>query len=897
MSFTDVTGESGLDLVIEQQPPRTGTGIGVIYWDDDAFPDLLVSGGTNNEVSVYRNNGNMNFTRMSKDVTGLWFVEGDPRGLAIADFDNDGDSDFFLASWSEGKQSYLFVNEDGYFIKKNTKIGISMDGIATGGSWGDYDNDGDLDLYVGRYFMKQNKFFRNDGDGTFSDVTFEAGFDQSLLTSEPLTFQSMWIDMNRDGLVDLYEMNDRCYNGFSHNRVWINYGGVFYDESEKFGLDLCFDAMGIGFNDYNHDGFLDFFHTNVPTGGHFLLQGGCDGYTQQTAAAGITIKQWGWGVLFDDLNHDRFPDLYIAHAGYVNFDDTNRLYQGKPGGGFVEVAEESDAHLGTNNSAVVVRADFDLDGDQDLIVGGIEGDAHSVLRNDSETGHFLVVELVGTQSNRDGIGAIVDIYAGPVWERRPRVSSDVFGGNNDPGLLFGLGDIQTVERVVVYWPSGVSEVFEDIVPDGRVVLTEGMGEPWLLPTWHERCGDFIDNDCDGVIDEDFPVGTPCQSGLGECASEGVWVCSLDRLEMSCQAELKLPTEEIPGDGKDNDCDGEVDELLEKPSCSGTKERCGDGVDNDCDGLTDEGFEELGLSCARELYSCIAFGEWICPKTGGEQLVCDAALPQPEIERCGDEIDNDCDGAIDEGFGVGFPCEVGMGACVRMGERVCAENGKGSVCNVSPGQPGPELCGDGVDNDCDGATDEGFPVGTACTTQDCAIPGLWGCSEDALSMVCILSEALPPERCGDGIDNDCDGEVDEGFGSGEDCWLGVGVCRRKGQRVCSSDGLTAMCDATIGSPGSEIKDDGLDNDCDGVTDEWVEEASPEMSSDPLRVSSHSDDGESLREGDRGESGCAALGQQPSWAPLFILVMLFLLHVSRIRLASLAPHGEDESRRKG
>jgi hypothetical protein len=212
------------------------------------------------------------------------------------------------------------------------------------------------------------------------------------------------------------------------------------------------------------------------------------------------------------------------------------------------------------------------------------------------------------------------------------------------------------------------------------------------------------------------------------------------------------------------------------------------------------------------------------------LLCTAEVPQPEMERCGDGIDNDCDGATDEGFGIGDSCFSGVGACRREGERVCDETGFGTYCNAVPGLEEQELCGDGIDNDCDGAVDEGFPVGTGCLVADCDVPGTWVCGDDLLSVRCISLGPFPPEKCGDGKDNDCDGEVDESFPVGEECWLGAGVCRRKGERVCGQDGLSTLCDAVVGIPSLELPGDGLDNDCDGKTDENFDELETELSPD-------------------------------------------------------------------
>jgi hypothetical protein len=192
-------------------------------------------------------------------------------------------------------------------------------------------------------------------------------------------------------------------------------------------------------------------------------------------------------------------------------------------------------------------------------------------------------------------------------------------------------------------------------------------------------------------------------------------------------------------------------------------------------------------------------------------------PPPQVaadERC-NALDDDCDGATDEGFDVGSPCAAGVGACHAIGRVVCLPSGD-TVCDAVPGPGGAERC-NGVDDDCDGHADEGYPLGERCLSGvgACAQAGELVC--DGLDVVCSASPgAGGPETC-DGYDDDCDGTADEDFGVGHECFEGVGACRRGGHLECDDGGARAVCSVFAGSPAPEACN-GADDDCDGHTDE-------------------------------------------------------------------------------
>ena len=388
---------------------------------------------------------------------------GDPgsgAGVAWGDYDNDGDLDLYLAN--AGSANRLFRNDRGTFVDA-TSGPLGDDGNGRGVAWGDVDNDGDLDLYLAND-GSANRLFRNDGGGSFLDVAAgtplaDAGSGQA----------ATWGDSDDDGDLDLYLVN------FGEpNRLFRNDGGRFVDVAAGTPLADAGPGRAAAWGDVDNDGDLDLYLVNFLGMANRLFRN--DGGTFVDVAAGTPLADAGngRGAAWGDFDNDGDLDLYLAEFG-----SANKLFR-NDGGAFVDIAGGTpfaDAGFGVG----VAWGDYDGDGDLDLYLAN-SGSANRLLRNQSAgANHWLEVTLEGTASNRTGIGARVAVVAGGITRIRELSGGSGNGSQNAPVASFGLGRASAIDSLIVRWPSGTLQAVHLLTAgaDRRVAVTE-TASPILL---------------------------------------------------------------------------------------------------------------------------------------------------------------------------------------------------------------------------------------------------------------------------------------------------------------------------------------------------------------------------------------------------------------------------------
>ena len=487
VKFTDIAPESGTMKVDRGRGSAWGD------YDNDGDLDIFAVGNYDG-LALYRNNGNGTFD----DVTQQSGVD-DPNGgwaALFADYDNDGDLDIYVTKdgWNGNGRNTLYRNNgDGRFDDVTEQAGVGDTRSSFCAAFGDYDNDGFLDIYIANGIVgdgSPNALYRNNGDGTFKDVSAQAG-----VNHKGKAIGTAFGDYDNDGDLDIYVVNSGQEDVLYRN----NGDGTYLDVTELAGVaGWSREGFITFFLDYNNDGYLDIFVSTMATypdviESHvfgkapnddckpLLFRNNQDGTFSYATDEAKLHKCFGtMGGNFGDVDNDGYLDIYFGNGGPQMWRlEPSALLYNNGDGTFSDITESAGVgHIGKTHG--VIFADYDYDGDQDIyaaVGGALEGDrwANKLYRNEGNGNNWLTVKLVGTKSNRDGIGAKVTVTTGQ-FLRYAEVSGGCgFGSTNSLPLEFGLGSYESADLVEIKWPSGIVQSLKDVPANQIITVVEDSG--------------------------------------------------------------------------------------------------------------------------------------------------------------------------------------------------------------------------------------------------------------------------------------------------------------------------------------------------------------------------------------------------------------------------------------
>lgn len=469
-----------------------GSGVSFYDFNNDGWDDLSFT-MPNDSLIFYLNTGTGFELQPS-----FAYADGLSKHLLWVDYDNDGDLDF-IVSFFNGP--YRLFQNDGALNFTDVSAFAGLPDVNErhyGISFGDYDKDGNLDFYVCTYALNEgtqpyyatNHLYHNNGDGTFTDVTAAAGVGDGIA----LSFQGVWIDYDNDGWLDLFIINDRIYA----NSLYKNNGdGTFSDVSEDAGIEFAGqDPMSATVSDFDNDGDIDIFFSNTGITNKLpklLVNNGDGTFIDQGVQQGLLVPHWAWGSTWIDYNNDTHQDLYVTTASPNPLTPpvTNFFFQNEGNGSFV-----LSNGLFTNNPSIrsyaVARGDINNDGYYDLVVHNQYPNDVSLWENSGGSNNFIKISLEGTTSNSFAIGSWIKVYAGGNTYTQFTLCGENYMSQNSQHHIFGLGDYTVVDSIQVIYPSGHTDTYYDVDVNQSVNYIEG--ETYLVNIEHNDTLDLCEGD-------------------------------------------------------------------------------------------------------------------------------------------------------------------------------------------------------------------------------------------------------------------------------------------------------------------------------------------------------------------------------------------------------------------
>lgn len=486
--FTDVTSSVGIthrhrcDIISrgrQEERQMISGGMAIGDYDNDGWPDIYAVGGSGETNVLYRNLGNGRFEKIGPDA-GVALKGTEGSGAIFADIDGDDWLDLFVTGINDTRPTLFRNRGDGTFDDITARSGLDKVVNSFSASFGDIDRDGDLDLYIAHWFPAQSsgQLWRNQGDGSFTDITEAAG----LANAGMYDFTASFTDINNDGWLDLLVASD-----YGTSKVFKNNkNGTFTNATTPDISDE--NGMGSSVGDYNNDGHIDWFVTSISTGGisgNRMYKNRGDGtFADTTQRAGVRIGHWAWGSCFADFNNDGYLDIFHVNGfgrPALNYEgESNRepsvLYMSNGKNWFGQVTfTERAKELGiddTMHGRGVACFDYDRDGDIDIYIGN-NNQTPKLYRNNSPKGkNFLTIKLKGISPNTDAVGARIYVKTGWTQQMREIHSGASYISQEPLETHFGLNKSDIADEVRIVWPSQRTTIMKKVAVNQFLVIEE-----------------------------------------------------------------------------------------------------------------------------------------------------------------------------------------------------------------------------------------------------------------------------------------------------------------------------------------------------------------------------------------------------------------------------------------
>jgi hypothetical protein len=531
MSFRDLGPEAGMNTVPHSSSERRyivetmgGGGIALLDCDNDGNLDIAVVNDSTVDRFLAGGDPMIRLYHQDGSSTGLHFnditasagltTRGWGMAIAVADYNNDGLPDLYVTGYGH---NVLYHNLGGCKFEDVTeRAGVKMGGFSTGAAWADFNRDGHLDLFVARYVDadlhhlpapqphvegyrsvilqmpdemegQTDVLFRNRGDGTFEDVSQKAGVNNARKLHG---MGVIWGDYDNDGWPDLYVTNDGGENYLYHS----NGDGTFAENGFLSGTATgahgeIYGNMAADFGDFNRDGKLDLVTSRYSRQPVSLYRNDQRLFTDVAAEIGLaqpTLAPVKWGIGFGDFDNDGWPEILIANGNFsslmdkleteVKYREPLQLFRNIHGRRFEDITNQAGLNDGPLQSRRgIAFGDINNDGNLDIVVFNANGPPSLFINETHNANHRVLFRLVGTKSNGMGIGARVTVFAAGMEQVNEVRGGGGYNSSNDTRLHFGLGQSATMDKIVVRWPSGLTQEFQNVSTDAIYEINEEKG--------------------------------------------------------------------------------------------------------------------------------------------------------------------------------------------------------------------------------------------------------------------------------------------------------------------------------------------------------------------------------------------------------------------------------------